>query len=181
MPRMRRSDMIRKAIILFTTVCCVLSLLLWANSYLHFWHLPDANEPRPFGPLWVVPDRTIPHPMLVRPTFRRSGIALEKGSVLLLPPEHPAHYVPKRGKPLVKVGRLYFEASQCIIHLHCQLYTARVPLWLPTILLAACPTLAFIGGPFRRHRRRRRGECIGCGYDLTGNESGVCPECGEAT
>ena len=21
--------------------------------------------------------------------------------------------------------------------------------------------------------------CVGCGYDLTGNESGVCPECGE--
>ncbi len=23
-----------------------------------------------------------------------------------------------------------------------------------------------------------RGVCAGCGYDLTGNESGVCPECG---
>ena len=29
-------------------------------------------------------------------------------------------------------------------------------------------------------RRRRSGECTNCGYDLTGNESGVCPECGEA-
>ena len=25
----------------------------------------------------------------------------------------------------------------------------------------------------------RRG-CEGCGYDLTGNTSGTCPECGEA-
>ena len=33
----------------------------------------------------------------------------------------------------------------------------------------------------RRLRRRRRalGLCPGCGYDLTGNVSGVCPECGE--
>jgi hypothetical protein len=23
-----------------------------------------------------------------------------------------------------------------------------------------------------------RGQCPGCGYDLTGNVSGVCPECG---
>jgi hypothetical protein len=30
-----------------------------------------------------------------------------------------------------------------------------------------------------RDARRSRGLCPGCGYDLTGNESGVCPECGE--
>lgn len=28
------------------------------------------------------------------------------------------------------------------------------------------------------HRRRKRGQCLSCGYSLTGNESGVCPECG---
>ena len=29
-----------------------------------------------------------------------------------------------------------------------------------------------------RLRRELPGYCNGCGYDLTGNESGVCPECG---
>jgi hypothetical protein len=29
-----------------------------------------------------------------------------------------------------------------------------------------------------RQRRRRTGLCSRCGYDLTGNVSGVCPECG---
>jgi len=24
------------------------------------------------------------------------------------------------------------------------------------------------------------GRCRGCGYDLTGNASGICPECGES-
>src|SRR5690242_19682603 len=28
-------------------------------------------------------------------------------------------------------------------------------------------------------RRRRRGECGSCGYSLTGNVSGICPECGK--
>jgi len=28
-------------------------------------------------------------------------------------------------------------------------------------------------------RRSARGLCIHCGYNLTGNVSGVCPECGE--
>ena len=27
-------------------------------------------------------------------------------------------------------------------------------------------------------RRRRLGQCVRCGYNLTGNRSGVCPECG---
>jgi hypothetical protein len=33
---------------------------------------------------------------------------------------------------------------------------------------------------WRRVRRRRANVCRGCGYDLTGNVSGVCPECGRA-
>ncbi len=60
-------------------------------------------------------------------------------------------------------------------------YAAFCPSWLPTVLFGAYPTLAFIRGPLRRHRRRRKGECTGCGYDLTGNESGICPECGSKT
>ena len=39
------------------------------------------------------------------------------------------------------------------------------------------------GGPLWRRRRRllrERGLCLCCGYDLTGNESGICPECGKA-
>jgi hypothetical protein len=29
------------------------------------------------------------------------------------------------------------------------------------------------------HRRKLMNLCIACGYDLTGNVSGTCPECGE--
>lgn len=32
-----------------------------------------------------------------------------------------------------------------------------------------------------RRRLERRGLCRSCGYDLTGNVSGVCPECGRST
>jgi hypothetical protein len=31
-----------------------------------------------------------------------------------------------------------------------------------------------------RTERRAKGLCLGCGYDLWGNVSGVCPECGKA-
>lgn len=47
-------------------------------------------------------------------------------------------------------------------------------------VFALLPTTAFLRGPLRRYMRRRRGACIRCGYDLSYNESGTCPECGEA-
>ena len=50
----------------------------------------------------------------------------------------------------------------------------------------ACPFLGGILGYIvarridRRHRKRlAEGHCCHCGYNLTGNVSGVCPECGE--
>lgn len=55
----------------------------------------------------------------------------------------------------------------------------RFPLWEASALFALYPTLTFIRGPLRRWRRRRKGLCLNCGYNLTGNVTGVCPECGE--
>lgn len=49
-----------------------------------------------------------------------------------------------------------------------------VPLWLP-FLLVAIPTFIL----WRRDRRPPPGHCLRCRYDLTGNVSGRCPECGE--
>lgn len=53
------------------------------------------------------------------------------------------------------------------------------PLWFLLVLTIAYPVLAVMRGPLRRWQRRRKGHCANCDYDLTGNESGVCPECGE--
>ncbi|MEE8169228.1 MAG: hypothetical protein V3T70_01655 [Phycisphaerae bacterium] len=52
-----------------------------------------------------------------------------------------------------------------------------LPLWIPLITFGIPTALMII-----RDRRRRipPGHCRRCGYDLTGNVSGVCPECGTA-
>lgn len=59
-------------------------------------------------------------------------------------------------------------------------FSFRVPLWFP-VLLGAISTAAFLRGPVRRWRRRRRNLCIHCGYNLTGNTTGRCSECGRET
>ncbi|HEY3243818.1 MAG TPA: hypothetical protein VGM03_10745 [Phycisphaerae bacterium] len=56
----------------------------------------------------------------------------------------------------------------------------RISLWIPFGIFAAYPTIVLFRGPLRAARRRRQGLCLGCGYSLRGNTSGVCPECGKA-
>ena len=55
----------------------------------------------------------------------------------------------------------------------------RTRSWILCLLFATYPTITFIRGLLRRRRRRRKGRCLNCNYDLTGTESGICPECGE--
>lgn len=45
---------------------------------------------------------------------------------------------------------------------------------------ASVPFVWRVMWAIRREARRREGTCLHCGYNLTGNLSGVCPECGAA-
>ena len=49
--------------------------------------------------------------------------------------------------------------------------------WIAWIVLERPKVLAKERS-LRRQVRRANGQCQDCGYDLTGNVSGVCPECG---
>ncbi len=55
-----------------------------------------------------------------------------------------------------------------------------VSTWFVSILTAIYPAIFYFRS-YRRRRVRRQAlhPCSQCGYDLQGNESGVCPECGE--
>lgn len=51
------------------------------------------------------------------------------------------------------------------------------------LVVAMLPISLLVGFPFwlLPPRRHPAGDCQKCGYDLTGNESGRCPECGKET
>jgi predicted RNA-binding Zn-ribbon protein involved in translation (DUF1610 family) len=80
--------------------------------------------------------------------------------------------------------------------LHIRLWEGDMPRSVPLLFLGSAVSWTLLGagvgtlvGFFRkaaRYRRRRRSRrirrgpprCAKCGYNLTGNVSGVCPECG---
>ena len=51
------------------------------------------------------------------------------------------------------------------------------PLHLPLLALLVVVVFPILPAVVKR-RRRKAGLCVTCEYDLTGNVSGVCPECG---
>jgi hypothetical protein len=91
-------------------------------------------------------------------------------STILFSLESPSIYVSRWEEPIEPthewVSRVYLAR------------TSITALFLIAGILGLFPALAFVRGPFRRWRRCRRGLCVKCDYDLTGNVSGVCPECG---
>ena len=67
---------------------------------------------------------------------------------------------PRPGEPVAYAVRDVFVPDWFVVAL-----ASALPLWR-TVVVA------------RARRRRVRGRCPSCGYDLTANVSGVCPECG---
>jgi hypothetical protein len=60
-----------------------------------------------------------------------------------------------------------------------------MPLWAVCVLFALWPTFAFVRRAWCfRHpqgKRTSNANCEECGYNLTANVSGICPECGNPT
>lgn len=85
------------------------------------------------------------------------------------------------GPPIPRYGPfLGLEFARSVSEMDSNIYkitTAKIPLVHLFIIFAAYSTLVLIKTIRGRHRVKP-GHCSKCGYDLTGNISGVCPECG---
>jgi hypothetical protein len=67
-------------------------------------------------------------------------------------------------------------------------YAYHLPIYVFVLVFGAYPATSLVLLVVRKVERRRtmvdrrrRGLCEKCGYDLTGNTSGICPECGRET
>ncbi len=80
--------------------------------------------------------------------------------------QHPPRNVIARLKPTWEMSDVGFNRRAWV----------NIPLWLP-LALCAIPTAVLF---YVDRKRPPPGHCRSCGYDLTGNVSGVCPECGSS-
>ena len=66
-------------------------------------------------------------------------------------------------------------AKRIDMHDSFRCHAVILPHWLALLAFAVLPA----AWSFRRHRQRDDSACRQCGYNLTSNVSGICPECGE--
>jgi len=131
-----------------------------------------------------------PLPLLAFPNGNgRIGLQL-----MLAPERHPSPYHevcwPRTGRiwKLRGMGFMVYAQRDAIPSLGLRAFlgcgVARdvlqivLPWWFVLLVTWPYPALCLIIRPWRRRRRRREGHCPKCGYNLKGNVSGVCPECG---
>ena len=157
--------MIRKAIITLLTLLALTSVAAWGTSHARSLTLIEGPDWRSSGPAWSASLRDgalrVSHGV-------ECGYALQK--------KGRGYALQIKGHRAFGFWYLYSFAGSFASP---SMVDVRVPLWAPSVLFAGYPAAAFIRGPLRRWRRPRKGLCVKCGYNLTGNTSGICPECGE--
>jgi len=97
------------------------------------------------------------------------------------------------GKPNARCSAVWFEPGYKVLGFQgvrvprwlpryrfstsCDTYYFSLPLYIPLIVFAILPLWRLFQSWFRPPPP---GHCRRCGYDLTGNQSGICPECGQS-
>jgi hypothetical protein len=119
---------------------------------------------------------------------RDSGFASVGGAVFVDPTVWPLPVTVNRENAVIVIagGIRYGGADANVVQSTDGVETSRlerhcflaIRTWFLFVVSSLYPLIAFIRGPLRRWRRRRKGLCVSCGYNLTGNVSEVCPECG---
>ncbi len=142
-----------------TPLWVLLIFVLAATAYL--WYLDRQRTLVAIQRLvqWLTPN----HRVYVKPTTVLFSLAIHLLAIAL------AFCVNHMVVEFLKPGGTLFRSISAPI-LACLLWMS--PLWA---VLWARQSVVYRN---RLHRKYMSNHCVRCGYDLTGNASGVCPECG---
>ena len=163
---------VRKSILVFLAVLTVFLCLIWLASY-----FPRFISPRLLS---------------VKLGQSNSVVICANGAIIfshsycttctLRNWEHENNCLMQFGQP---ISRMLYDKAIGPVHLSKEgsgsslIYQVETKMWCLEILVGLYPILAAMRFPRRLARfRRRRGLCVKCGYNLTGNTTGTCPECG---
>jgi len=136
---------------------CLCGIVVWGRSYEVGHQVHVAWGPRS---VWVVSEGgSFAVAMMLRP--ERHGVRCTWGS-----------YAKRAGAAAALHGLWHFGRAPEV-----GAFDVVVPQWVVPAVFAPLPA-ARIARWRRLRRRPATTTCGGCGYDLTGNVSGVCPECG---
>ncbi|MFQ5461330.1 MAG: hypothetical protein ACE5E5_01750 [Phycisphaerae bacterium] len=118
-------------------------------------------------------------PIAISPLDSTLSLVVTHGVVYAVRVDLPASSFSRPVNVVVKqedAGGLFRWWPMVVVNRHWLGQAVQVALWPIVFVLSVLA--AWIGYVDRRHPH---GHCRVCRYDLTGNESGVCPECGTAT
>ena len=173
---MRRRSRKRRKLKWIGTVMCILLAGLWLFSgWYVLMFLPSAKwKQRWFGGE-AIPNNS-ENVQIVAGEFRAKWVPTdlrEEYGALIARSEYkleelPLIFVTRFGAPPTFTWSPLMSISSYGFHDY-----LIIPLWIPFTIIAI-PT-AFL---WRRDRPYKPGHCEKCGYNLTGNVSGTCPECG---
>ena len=181
--------MIRKAIIVVLTLASIAALCFWADSYHYREKRWNSNPRARFDSCSGFGFET----KLIRWDSNLILVSTCKGVLTVVHQEYLDDGATSRNREM-KFGGVHcrqwsyhqstgFKTAEGDLIAKQYLRHRKIRLRFLTIVVMSglYPPIAFIRGPWRRWRRHRKGLCLKCGYNLEGNVSGVCSECGEAT
>ena len=160
--------MIRKATIDITTLIALWLMISWPWSYFEFIELPIYDT-------LTYPKEPSGGELFIHPRFWQGRLRIRYCEVVPGAPIQSKYRGPFLGFYYQYVTDSRYKAGTF------KEWNLYIPIWFFLLLSALYPTIIYIRyfrGPFIRNRRKMKGLCLRCGYNLTGNVSGVCPECG---
>jgi hypothetical protein len=142
---------------LFAGTCLLLALVLFHGAYLYEGWLLFSQDGRSL--------RLVRGGLEYETRSARPSIRMPPGVMIPTPDPNDVLEVMRELEDKLVYSRLTWSPSV-------RGNPVFVPLWIPAVAL-----LTFSAVWYRRSRPPKPGFCR-CGYDLTGNVSGRCPECG---